>query len=181
MGFADKYNTHKKEGGGAKSPFQRHWFQLKETSSSWWLFTIVNARSSIGQPFRPHWGGGEKWQPFRFRPPSWMTLFPVPQTRSSEMADGSGRAAIFHLHINGVRKGCPKSLLTSFPAPSYRRHNWVQAGGAGNDVCRTSRLPWRHPLYVCPICHHEKGVVLAQKRPVDVWSYIKWDWETSDC
>ena len=52
----------------------------------------------------PHWGGGGKWRPFRFRSPSWMTSFPVPQMRSSKMAAGSGRAAIFHLHLNGGPK-----------------------------------------------------------------------------
>ena len=28
-----------------------------------------------GTFFDPHWGGGGKWRPFRFRSPSWMTSF----------------------------------------------------------------------------------------------------------
>ena len=60
----------------------------------------------------PHWGGGGKWRPFRFRSPSWMTSFPVPQMRSSKMAAGSGRAAIFHLHLNGGPKNLPILLAT---------------------------------------------------------------------
>ena len=30
-----------------------------------------------GEFFDPHCGGGARWRPFRFRPPSWMTSFPV--------------------------------------------------------------------------------------------------------
>ena len=37
--------------------------------------------------------------------------------RSSKMAAGRGRAAIFHRHRNGGRKFFPRSWLTSFPAP----------------------------------------------------------------
>ena len=96
----------------------------------------------------------EKWRPFRFRPPSWVTSFPVPQMRSSKMAAGSGRATIFHHHHNRDRKTRPKSWLTSFPAPP----SWIQDGGATSDVWRTSELPW----------NPQKGVVLVQKPPVDV-------------
>ena len=78
-----------------------------------------------------------------------MTSFPVPQMRSSKMAAGSGRAAIFlHLH-NGDRKTRPRSWLTSFPAPP----SWIQDGGATSIVWRTSELPW----------NLQKGVVLVQK------------------
>ena len=97
----------------------------------------------------------EKWRPFRFRPPSWVTSFSVPQMRSSKMTAGSGRAAIFHHHDNRDRKTRPKSWLTSFPAPP----SWIQDGGATIYVWRTSELPW----------NPQKGVVLVQKRPVDVW------------
>ena len=38
---------------------------------------LGSAASSIGRVFRPLWGGGGKWRPFRFRSPSWMTSFPV--------------------------------------------------------------------------------------------------------
>ena len=87
-----------------------------------------------------------------------MTSFPVPQMRSSKMAAECGRAAIFlHLH-NGGRKVLPKSWLTSFPAPP----SWNQDGGATSSVWRTSGLPW----------NPQTGVVLVQKRPVDVWSYF---------
>ena len=87
-----------------------------------------------------------------------MTSFPVPQMRSSKMAAECGRAAIFlHLH-NGGRKVLPKSWLTSFPAPP----SWNQDGGATSSVWRTSGLPW----------NPQTGVVLVQKRPIDVWSYF---------
>ena len=82
--------------------------------------------------------------------------FPVPGMRSSKMATGSGRAAIFHLHLNGDRKVLPSSWLTLFPAPP----SWNQNGGATSNVWRTLELPW----------NPQKGVVLVQKRPVDVWS-----------
>ena len=69
--------------------------------------------------------------------------------RSSKMAAGSGRAAIFHHHHNGGRKTLPRSWLTSFPAPP----SWNQDGGATNNVWRTFGLPW----------NPQKGVVLVQK------------------
>ena len=70
--------------------------------------------------------------------------------RSSKMAAGSGRAAIYlHLH-NGDRKTRPRSWLTSFPAPP----SWIQDGGATSNVWRTSELPW----------NPQKGVVLVQKK-----------------
>ena len=84
--------------------------------------------------------------------------FPVPGMRSSKMAAGGGRAAILRHRHNGDRKGHPKSWLTSFPAPP----SWIQEGGATSNVWRTSELPWKP----------QKGVVLVQKRPVDVWSYF---------
>ena len=61
--------------------------------------------------------------------------------RSSKMATGSGRVAIFHHHHNRDRKKYPKSWLTSFPAPP----SWIQDGGATSNVWRTSRCLWRHP------------------------------------
>ena len=75
--------------------------------------------------------------------------------RSSKMAAGSGRAAIFHHHHNRDRKGRPKSWLTSFPASP----SWNQDGGATSNVWRTLGLPW----------NPQKGLVLVKKRPVDVW------------
>ena len=81
-----------------------------------------------------------------------------PGMRSSKMAAGSGRAAIFHHHHNMVRKVLPMSCLTSFPVPP----SWNQDGGATSSVLRMSELPW----------NPQKGVVLVQKHPVDLWSYI---------
>ena len=66
-----------------------------------------------GAFFDPHCGGGARWRPFRFRPPSWMTSFLVLEMRSSKMATGSGRAAILRHRHNGDRKTHP-ILLTSF-------------------------------------------------------------------
>ena len=76
-----------------------------------------------------------------------MTSFPVPEMRSFKMATGSGRAAIFHLHLTRGRKTRPRFWLTSFPAPP----SGIKDGGATNDVWRTSRRPWRRSTYVCPI------------------------------
>ena len=78
--------------------------------------------------------------------------------RSSKMTAGSGGAAIFRHHHNWVRKVLPKSWLTSFPVPP----SWNQDGGATSNVWRTSELPW----------NPQKGVVLVQKHPVDLWSYF---------
>ena len=109
-----------------------------------------------------------------FRPPFWcwwkLGDFPLPASifddltsgfpgmRSSKMTAGSGGAAIFHHHHNWVRKVLPKSWLTSFPVPP----SWNQDGGATSYVWRTSELPW----------NPQKGVVLVQKHPVDLWSYF---------
>ena len=78
--------------------------------------------------------------------------------RSSKKAAGSGGAAIFHHHHNWVRKVLPKSWLTSFPVPA----SWNQDGGATSNVWRTSETTW----------NPQKGVVLVQKHPVDLWSYF---------
>ena len=86
--------------------WRRHlWFKMaapEMTSTRTW-----------GTFFDPYCGGGGKWRPFRFRSPSWMTSFPVPQMRSSKMAAGSGRVAIFHHHHNGDRKKYPILLTLS--------------------------------------------------------------------
>ena len=105
---------------------------------------ISKHNSSIGRVFRPHCGGGARWRPFRFRPPSWMTSFPEPGMRSSKMAAGSGRAAIMRHRHNGVQKTRPRSWLTSFLAPP----SWIQAGGTTSNVWRTSGLPWRRPILI---------------------------------
>ena len=35
----------------------------------------MTSTKTWGEFFDPHCGGGGKWRPFRFRPPSWMTSF----------------------------------------------------------------------------------------------------------
>ena len=67
--------------------------------------------------------------------------------RSSKMATGSGRAAIFLRLRNRGRKTRPRSWMTSFPP----QPSWIQDGDGGNDVWRTSRRPWRRSTDVCPI------------------------------
>ena len=62
----------------------------------------------------PYCGGGGKWRPLHFRSPSWMTSFPEAEIRSSKMAAGSGRAAIFHHHHNGGPKTRPILLAEIF-------------------------------------------------------------------
>ena len=74
-----------------------------------------------------------------------------PGMRSSKMAAGSGRVAIFHHHHNRVRKVLPKSCLTSFPVPP----SWNQDGSATSNVSRTSELPW----------NPQKGVISVQNIP----------------
>ena len=62
-------------------------------------------------------------------------LISDPQMRSSKMATGSGRAAILRRRRNRGRKTRPRFWMTSFPASP----SWIQDGGGGNDVWRTSR------------------------------------------
>ena len=72
----------------------------------------MTSTKTWGEFFDPYCGGGGKWRPFRFRPPSWMTSFPgVPGMRSSKMATGSGRAAIFSHRHNSDRKTLPILLM----------------------------------------------------------------------
>ena len=75
---------------------------------------------SIVRPFRPHWGGGVKWRPFRFRSPSWMTSFPVPETgmRSSNMATGREGPPFYASASIGVEKAAPSPGWRHF----WRRH-----------------------------------------------------------
>ena len=69
------------------------------------------------------------------------------EMRSSKMATGSGRAAILRRRRNRDRKTRPRFWMTSFPASP----SWIQDGGGGNDVWRTSRRSWRRSTDVCPI------------------------------
>ena len=39
----------------------------------------MTSTKTWGAVFDPHCGGGGKWWPFRFRPPSWMTSFAEPE------------------------------------------------------------------------------------------------------
>ena len=104
--------------------------------------------SSIGRPFRPPLrseeqdggpsasGGHLGWPHSRFRKwghPRWPPEAEGPPSCSSLLDRG--------------RKGRPRSWMTSFPAPP----SWIQDGGGGNDVWRTSRRPWRRSTDVCPI------------------------------
>ena len=103
------------------------------------------SHSSIGRVFR---------SPLRRRRK--MAALPLPVAilddlisgmRSSKMAAGSGRAAILRRRRNGDRKTRPRFWMTSFPASP----SWIQDGGGGNDVRRTSRRSWRRSTDVCPI------------------------------
>ena len=78
--------------------------------------------------------------------------------RSSKMATGSGRAAIFLRLRNRDRKKYPKSWLMSFPAPP----SWIQDGDGGNDVWRTSRRPWRRSTDVCSIHESCRSLTLLR-------------------
>ena len=78
--------------------------------------------------------------------------------RSSKMATGSGRVAIFLRLRNRDRKKYPKSWLMSFPAPP----SWIQDGGATSNVWRTSRRPWRRPTDVCPIHESCRSLTLLR-------------------
>ena len=102
------------------------------------------AVSSIGRVFRSLlW----RWRKMAALPlPVAILDDLISGSRSSKMATGSGRAAIFlHLH-NRDRKTRPRFWMTSFPASP----SWIQDGGGGNDVRRTSRRSWRRSTDVCP-------------------------------
>ena len=71
-----------------------------------------------GESLEPYWGGGAKWRPFRFRSPSWITSFAEPEMRSSNMATGSGRAAILRLRLNRGPKTLPILLMCPPSTPS---------------------------------------------------------------
>ena len=55
-------------------------------------------------------------------------------------------------------KSYPQVLVDVISGPP----SWNQDGGATSNVWRTSKLPW----------NPQKGVVLVQKHPVDLWSYF---------
>ena len=85
-------------------------------------------------------------------------LISDPQMRSSKMATGSGRAAILRRRRNRGRKTRPRFWMTSFPASP----SWIQDGGGGNDVWRTSRRPWRRPTDVCLIHESCRSLTLLR-------------------
>ena len=91
----------------------------------------MTSTKTWGAFFDPYWGGGARWRPFRFRPPSWMTSFPEPEMRSSKMAAGSGRVAILRLRLNGGRKTRPILL----PITVYRAGFWERAVPLFNATC----------------------------------------------
>ena len=104
-----------------------------------------------GTFFDPYWGGGAKWRPYRFRSPSWMTSFPVPQMRSSKMAAGSGRAAILHLPLNGDRKKYPILLPVTGELPAQRASN-----------AESVSIWWRHRV---SISRRYASMKVTQMRP----------------
>ena len=92
--------------------------------------------SSIGRVFR---------SPLRRRRK--MAALPLPVailddlisgSANEVMQDGDRKGKGRHLAPppHGDRKTLPMSWMTPFLAPP----SWIQDGGAGNDVCRTSRL-----------------------------------------
>ena len=125
-------------------------------------------RSSIGRVFRSLlW----RWRKMATLPlPVAILDDLISGSRSSKMATGSGRAAIFlHLH-NRDRKTRPRFWMTSFPASP----SWIQDGGGGNDVRRTSRRPWRRPTDVCLIHESCRSLTLLfseiKKKIKSIWS-----------
>ena len=96
-------------------------------------------------------------------------LISDPQMRSSKMATGSGRAAILRRRRNRGRKTRPRFWMTSFPASP----SWIQDGGGGNDVWRTSRRSWRRSTDVCPIHESCRSLTLLFseiKKIKSIWS-----------
>ena len=83
--------------------------------------------------------GSRKWGHPRWRPE----------------AEGPPFSSTLH---NRDRKTRPRSWMTSFPAPP----SWIQDGGGGNDVWRTSRRPWRRPTDVCPIHESCRSLTLLR-------------------
>ena len=126
--------------------------------------------SSIGRPFRPPLRSEEQdggpsassghlgWPHSRFRKwghPRWPPEAEGPPSCSSLLDRG--------------RKGRPRSWLTSFPAPP----SWIQDGGGGNDVRRTSRRPSRRPTDVCPMHESCRSLILLFseiKKIKSIWS-----------
>ena len=132
---------------------------LEEIAATWYI-GVVSGHPDL-QRDTPHTASESKVSSIgiTFRPLLWwwwwkMAALPLPAAildylisgypgiRSSKMAAGSGRAAIFHHHHNRGRKVIPKSWLTSLPAPP----SWNQDGGATSNVWRTTGLPWRCPI-----------------------------------
>ena len=89
--------------------------------------------------------GSRKWGHPRWRPE----------------AEGPPFSSTLH---NRDRKTRPRSWMTSFPAPP----SWIQDGGGGNDVWRTSRRPWRRSTDVCPIHESCRSLTLLRfkKHPI---------------
>ena len=133
-----------------------------------WFNSKYKTRSSIGRVFRSLlW----RWRKMAALPlPVAILDDLISGSRSSKMATGSGRAAIFlHLH-NRDRKTRPRFWMTSFPASP----SWIQDGGGGNDVRRTSRRSWRRSTDVCPIHESCRSLTLLfseiKKKIKSIWS-----------
>ena len=94
---------------GVSTSSRRH-FRYRHLASKMAAPEVTSTMTWSGL-FDPHCGGGARWWPFRFRPPSWMTSFAKPEMRSSKKAAGGGRAAILRHRHNWDRKG-QRILLT---------------------------------------------------------------------
>ena len=123
--------------------------------SKLWNEWLQYIGSSIGYFFgSPLRCAVQKWRPFRFRSPSWMTSFRG-HPRWRPEAEGPPFCTA---HRNGDPKKYPRSWMTSFPASP----SWIQDGDGGNDVWRTSRRPWRRPTDVCPIHESCRSLTLLR-------------------
>ena len=126
--------------------------------------------------FRPHCGGGGRWRPFRLQSPSWLTSFPL--TVHRKLCNTHRKRKRCHPRWRGKRKGrhLPTPLQKGSKKVAHVLNDVIsgaaifdgviQDGGAGNDVCRISRLPWRRPTDVCPTLESSrpgKGSPLSPK------------------
>ena len=102
----------------------------------------MTSTKTWGAFFDPYCGGGGKWRPFRFRPPSWMTSFAEQEMRSSKMATGSGRAAIFRRRRNRDRKTPPILLMP---------RNWIREENCRLSIKRMFSFPWYRGVQVTVI------------------------------
>ena len=162
LGQSDHYEYIKHTGWKRECFHNKTWHCLSPLNSVMRNSSIRgDDKSSIGRVFftpsevevknggPPAFGRHLGWPHFRF-----------PKMRSSNMATGRGRAAIFHLHLTRGRKTRPRFWMTSFPPPP----SWIQDGGGGYDVCRTSR---RLPHSWVILVQHWRLTLLILKKASD--------------